>query len=122
MHPVHWTTAYTDLSIHLFLAGNMTDEKTGRGWKLVQVIGVIVALIGLVYLTYSLYLLTTVTVIVHLPFIPNTSGPLSLNSGYNPWAGCSFDPLGIYGGVFSGILMILLGIMTFLCGRARMQP
>ena len=32
-----------------------------------------------------------------------------------------FDPPGIYGGVFSGILMLLLGIVTFLYGRAGMK-
>jgi len=99
----------------------MTETQTGKGWQLVQTIGIIVAVIGLVYLAYSLYLLTAVTVVVHAPFIPITGNPSGLNPGFNPWAGCNADPLGIYGGVFSGILMILLGTVTFLYGRAGMK-
>ena len=99
----------------------MTGEKRSRGWRLVQAIGVIVAVLGLVYLAYSIYLLTTPTVTVASPFIPNTANPSSLNYGYNPAAGCCTGPLGIYSDVFSGVLMILLGAVTFLYGRAKMQ-
>jgi len=100
----------------------MPGEKPGKSWKLVQAIGIIVAVLGLVYLVYSAYLLTVgPTVTVASRFIPVTSNPSSLNYGYNPGAGCSFSPLGIYSDIFSGILMILLGIVTFLYGRTKMQ-
>ena len=94
----------------------MQAEKPSNIWKAVQALGIVIAILGILLTVYSGYLITTVPMGLQHRFSNNVTVPgnytyrfnrSSAGSGYRAGGSPSF------GNIFSGVLMILLGLLTF---------